>query len=71
MAKPVPAPPPLQADPAAARAEYDAGVAAGDFSRAHATVGEAVGLIRDLPPAGEVVARMADDARRRLAAHTG
>jgi len=42
----------LQADPAAARAEYDAGVAAGDFSRAHATVGETVGLIRDLPPAG-------------------
>ncbi len=61
----------LQADPAAARAEYDAGVAAGDFSRAHATVGEAVGLIRDLPPAGEVVTRMADDARRVLAAYAG
>ncbi len=61
----------LQADPAAARAEYDAGVAAGDFSRAHATVGETVGLIRDLPPAGEVVTRMADDARRVLAAYAG
>ena len=41
-----------------ARAEYDAGVKAGDFTRAHATVGEAVGLIHDLPPAAEVIARM-------------
>ncbi len=61
----------LRADPAAARAEYDAGVAASDFSRAHATVGEAVGLIRDLPPAGEVVTRMAEDARRLLATYAG
>ena len=31
---------------------------AGDFSRAHATVGEAVGLIHDLPPAAQVIERM-------------
>ena len=45
-----------------ARADYDAGVEAGDFSRAHATVGEAVGLIRDLPPAAEVIERMSAEA---------
>ena len=46
----------------AARADYDAGVAAGDFTRAHATVGEAVGLINDLPPAAEVIQSMSDGA---------
>jgi nitronate monooxygenase len=56
----------LRADPEAARAAYDAGVKAGDFSRAHATVGEATGLIRDLPTAGEVVARMTAQARALL-----
>ena len=48
----------LLADPAAARAEYDEGVEAGDFSRAHATVGEAVGLITDLDAAEGVIRRM-------------
>ena len=48
----------LRAAPDEARADYEAGVTAGDFSRAHATVGEAVGLIRDLPPAAQVIARM-------------
>lgn len=56
----------LRAAPQAARADYDAGVAAGDFDRAHATVGEAVGLIRDLPPAAEVLRRMAGEADRLL-----
>ncbi len=50
----------------AARAEYDAGVKAGDFTRAHATVGEAVGLIHDLPPAAEVIARMTAGASEIL-----
>jgi nitronate monooxygenase len=54
----------LRADPDAARADYDAGVAAGDFTRAHATVGEATGLIADVPGAGEVVARMVQEAAR-------
>lgn len=48
----------LRAAPEAARAAYDAGVKAGDFDRAHATVGEAVGLITDLPGAAEVIERM-------------
>lgn len=56
----------LRAAPDAARADYDAGVQAADFSRAHATVGEAVGLIRDLPPAAELIARMSADAERLL-----
>lgn len=56
----------LQAAPDAARADYDAGVQAGDFNRAHATVGEAVGLIRDAPPAADVIARMTADALRTL-----
>lgn len=56
----------LRAAPEAARAEYDAGVKAGDFSRAHATVGEAVGLIHDLPPAGELIARMTRQAQALL-----
>jgi nitronate monooxygenase len=56
----------LRAAPEQARADYDAGVAAGDFSRAHATVGEAVGLIRDVPPAAELIARMTREARALL-----
>lgn len=56
----------LRAAPEAARAEYEAGVKAGDFSRAHATVGEAVGLIHDLPPAGELIARMTRQAQALL-----
>jgi len=41
-------------------------VAAGDYSAAHATVGEAVGLINDAPAAQAVLQRMADEARVRL-----
>ena len=48
----------LRAAPAAARADYDAGVASGDFTRAHATVGEAVGLIHDLPNAAQALHQM-------------
>jgi nitronate monooxygenase len=57
----------LHANPDDARANYDAGVKAADFSRAHATVGEAVGLIHDVPTASEVIARMTQQARQRLA----
>jgi nitronate monooxygenase len=56
----------LRASPESARADYEAGVKAGDFSRAHATVGEAVGLIRDLPGAAELIARISGEARRIL-----
>jgi nitronate monooxygenase len=58
----------LRAAPETARADYDAGVKAGDFSRAHATVGEAVGLIQDVPPAAELIERMAREADRILGA---
>ena len=58
----------LRADPAAARADYDAGVAAGDFTRAHATVGEATGLIHDIPDAASVIARMHAQALAALGA---
>ena len=57
----------LQANPDAARANYDAGVKAGDFTRAHATVGEAVGLIADIPDAQAVIARITQQAQRLLA----
>jgi len=57
----------LATNPEAARADYNAGVKAGDFSRAHATVGEAVGLIADVPSAGEVIARMTQHAHSLLA----
>ncbi len=56
----------LRAHPEAARAEYEAAVADGDYSAAHATVGEAVGLINDAPAAQAVLQRMADQARERL-----
>jgi nitronate monooxygenase len=52
----------LRADPAPARARYDAAVAAGDFSAAHATVGEAAGLIHDCPSAEQVLQRMQREA---------
>ena len=57
----------LRAAPEEARAAYEAGVAAGDFSAAHATAGEAVGLFHDLPSAAVLIARMDTQARARLA----
>lgn len=51
---------------AASRAEYAAGAAAGDADVAPAIVGEGVGLIRDIAPAGEIVARVMREARAAL-----
>ena len=56
----------LRANPDTARANYDAGVKAGDFTRAHATVGEGVGLITDTPRAGDLIARMTQQAHSLL-----
>ena len=56
----------LRANPDAARAVYDAGVLASDFTKAHATVGEAVGLIHDLPDAATVISRMTAQAQNTL-----
>jgi nitronate monooxygenase len=58
----------LKTNPEAARADYDAGVKAGDFTRAHATVGEVVGLIADIPVASALIERITDQASHLLAA---
>ena len=58
----------LQTHPESARADYDAGVKAGDFSRAHATVGEVVGLIADVPNAGVLIERITEQANSLLSA---
>jgi nitronate monooxygenase len=52
----------LKANPDAARADYDAGVKAGDFSRAHATVGEAVGLISGIHSAARLIPLLTAEA---------
>jgi nitronate monooxygenase len=56
----------LRADPSAAIAVYDAGVAEGDYDRAHVTVGESTGLIRDNAKAGDVIRAIDAEARRVL-----
>jgi nitronate monooxygenase len=45
----------LKSDPEDARVEFDAAVAAGDFTRAHVPVGEGTGLIHATLPAAELV----------------
>ncbi len=57
----------LKANPDAARTDYDAGVKAADFTRAHATVGESVGLITDIPSACDLIARITQHAQGLLA----
>ncbi|EAQ28717.1 hypothetical protein NAP1_13998 [Erythrobacter sp. NAP1] len=56
----------LAADPAAAVARYKEGVATGDYSRAHVTVGESTGLIRSNASAAEVIAVIDEEAQRLL-----
>lgn len=46
---------------------YRQAAAAGDIENAAVVVGEAVGLIRDAPPAGDIIARTAAEAERLLA----
>ena len=57
----------LKANPDAARVDYDTGVKIGDFSRAHATVGEAVSLIADVPTAHDLINRITQQAQSLLA----
>jgi nitronate monooxygenase len=52
----------LRADPQDAREEYDTGVTSEDFSRAHTTVGEAVGLIKSAPTAAEIISVITTEA---------
>jgi nitronate monooxygenase len=56
----------LRAAPEAARASYDEGVKAGDFTRAHATVGESVGLIADIPTTHDLINRITQQAHHLL-----
>lgn len=56
----------LEADPQAAIADYQAGVAAKDYARAHVTVGEGTGLIRNAPTAGEIITAIDAEARALL-----
>jgi nitronate monooxygenase len=59
----------LKSDPSEARAEYQAGLKAGDYSRIHTPVGEGAGLIRAIDPAADIIRAMTQEAleRRRLA----
>jgi nitronate monooxygenase len=56
----------LAADPDDAIASYKEGVASGDYSRAHVTVGESTGLIRENASAADIIARIDAEARALL-----
>ncbi len=49
-----------------ARAAVEAADRSGNYDVSNVTVGEAIGLVDDLPPAGELVERLAADAEARL-----
>jgi nitronate monooxygenase len=57
----------LMQNAAAVVAEYAAAKAAGNFDIAAVIAGEAVGLIHDIPPAGDIVERIASEAHQILA----
>ena len=57
----------LRTSPEAVRADYDAGVAAQDYARAHVTVGEAVGLLHDAPSAAVLIERITRQAEALIA----
>ncbi len=48
------------------REAVEAADRSGDFEVSNVTVGEAIGLVRDLPPAGELVERLVAEAEARL-----
>ena len=56
----------LMQNAAAVVAEYAAAKAAGNFDIAAVIAGEAVGLIHDVPPAGEIVERISSEADQIL-----
>ena len=49
-------------------ARVEAASRVGDYDIANVTVGESIGMIHDLPHAGDVVRRVVDEAVERLAA---
>jgi nitronate monooxygenase len=57
----------LRAEPALPRQQYNEAVLNEDFSRAHIAVGETVGLLRDIPPAGDLLRRITREAMARMA----
>lgn len=57
----------LMQNVAAIAADYAAAKANGNFDVAAVIAGEAVGLIHDIPPAGEIVERIATEAEQLLA----
>jgi len=57
---------PLREQPEPARKDYQQGVSQQDYSRAHVTVGEATGLIHDIPSATTVIETMSKQANRLL-----
>jgi len=56
----------LKANPHAAIADYKDGVAKEDYSRAHVTVGEGTGLIKQNASAGEVIKAITERAKELL-----
>src|SRR5712675_520801 len=48
-------------------AKVEAASRVGDYDIANVTVGESIGMIHDLPHAGDVVRRVVDEAEERLA----
>jgi nitronate monooxygenase len=57
----------LMQNVAAVAAQYAAAKSSGDFDIAAVIAGEAVGLIHDIPPAAEIVERIATEAEQLLA----
>ena len=49
-------------------AKVEAASRVGDYDIANVTVGESIGMIHDLPHAGDVVRRIVDEAAERLTA---
>ena len=56
----------LKTQPEAARDMYDKGVVHADYTKAHATVGEAVGMVHDIPSAKILIAQITEQARTRV-----
>lgn len=50
----------------AARAELDEARERGDYSQMYVYAGQAAGMVEEVPPAGELVKKLAEDAERQL-----
>ncbi len=61
----------LRSSPHAAITSYREAVDRGDFSQAHVTVGEGVGMINDVPSSAELIARMMAEAVDNLFQFSG